>query len=151
MYKQGDDLHRPGNRPQDMAMKIFSFTGILLWGNLLTIVSRLRGITATIKFIDGAVDLLPLANGELGAYSNSIDVLFDRFPFLFLARKQRCLLRGLLIYFFGKRRGLDIRLQFGSRKTKTGLDTHCWITLDRCVQFEVKEVIDQYTMLVEYK
>lgn len=134
-----------------MAMKIFSFFSILLWGNLFTIVSRLRGITATIKFIGRAADLLPSSNGELGAYSNSINALFDGLPFLFIARKQRCLLRGLLIYFFGKRKDLDIRLQFGSRKTKIGFDTHCWISLDGQVQFEVKEVIDQYTALIEYK
>ena len=132
-------------------MKIFSIFGILLWGNLFTALSRLRGITATMQFIRRASNLLPLSKGDVGAYSDRIDTLFGRFPFLFIARKQRCLLRGLLIYFFGKRRQLDVRLQFGSKKANAGFDTHCWIALGRQVYFEVEDVIKQYTVLVEYK
>ena len=132
-------------------MKPFTILGILLWGNLFIAVSRRIGITATIRFICRIGESLPLTKGDLGAYSNSIDILLDRFPFLFLARKQRCLVRGLLLYFFGKRRRIDIRLQFGSKKTDTGLDTHCWISHGRKIQFEVEAVIKQYTLLVEYR
>jgi hypothetical protein len=132
-------------------MKVFTGLGILLWGNTFAVVSRRKGITATIRFIRLIGESLPLSKGDLGAYSNNIDTLLDRFPFLFLARKQRCLLRGLLLYFFGKRRGIDIRLQFGSKKTDSGLDTHCWISHGRKIRFEVEEVIKQYTLLVEYR
>jgi hypothetical protein len=132
-------------------MKLSTIFGILLWGNTFAAVSRRKGITATVRFICRLGKLLPLSKGDLGAYSNSIDILLDRFPFLFLARKQRCLLRGLLLYYFGKRRRIDIRLQFGSKKTENGLDTHCWISHGRKIQFEVEEVIKQYTLLVEYR
>lgn len=131
-------------------MKIISMLGILLWGNLFMVLSRHRGITATIHFIGRGCRLLPMAKENLGAYSSRIDFLLERFPFLFMGRKQRCLLRGLLLYFFGKRRRMDIRLQFGSKASETGFDTHCWITHEQKVRFEVEEVINQYTLLVEY-
>jgi hypothetical protein len=132
-------------------MTLLTILGILLWGNTFTAFSRWKGITATTRFICRMGESLPLSKGDLKAYSKRIDILLDRFPFLFLAGKQRCLVRGLLLYFFGKRRRIDIRLQFGSKKTDKGLDTHCWISHDRKIQFEVEEVIRQYTLLVEYR
>ncbi len=113
--------------------------------------SRLQGITPTIRLMCRIGKLIPLVNGNLGTYSKSIDKLLDRFPFLFIAGKQRCLVRGLLLYFFGKRHQMDIRLQFGSKQVNNGFDTHCWIKLNRQVQFEVEDVIKQYMVLVEYK
>lgn len=132
-------------------MKLSSILGIFLWGNTFTAISRLKGITATVKLICRIGESLPLAKGDLGTYSNSIDLLLERFPFLFLCRKQHCLLRGLLLYFFGKRLGIDIRLHFGSKKTDSGFDTHCWIAHGRQIQFEVEKVIKQYTRLIEYR
>jgi hypothetical protein len=132
-------------------MKLSTRIGILFWGNTFTTISRRKGITTTVRYIGRLGRVLPLPKGDLEAYSDNIDILFDTFPFLFLAAKQRCLLRGLLLYFFGKRRRIDIRLQFGSKRTDNGLETHCWISHGRKIQFEVKEVIEQYTPLVEYR
>ena len=131
-------------------MKTISVFGILWWGNVFIVLSRHSGITATIRFIGRSCQLLPMVKENLGAYSNRIDFLLERFPFLFIGRKQRCLLRGLLLYFFGKRRRMDIRLHFGSKASETGFDTHCWITHEHKVQFEVADVVNQYTPLVEY-
>jgi hypothetical protein len=148
--KQGGESHRPDSRPCELVMKIISMLGILLWGNVFMVLSRHRGITATIRFIGRACNLLPMTKKNLGAYSDRIDFLLERFPFLFMGRKQRCLMRGLLLYFHGKRRRMDIRLQFGSKASEDGFDTHCWVTLKQKVQFEVEDEVNQYTLLVEY-
>jgi len=132
-------------------MKCFWVCGILFWGNAFSVVSRLRGVTSTIRLIGRIGGALPLTRGSVGAYSAAIDRLLRQVPLLFIARKQRCLVRGYLIYFFGKRRQLDIRLHFGSKQTVGGFDTHCWIEQGRRIRFELEEVISQYTRLIEYR
>jgi hypothetical protein len=131
-------------------MKLSWIFSILFWGNLLIAISRFRGVTTTTRIARRAGRLFPISNGKLGDYSDKIDLLLRKVPFFFIARKQRCLVRGFLIYFFGKRRQMQVHLHFGSRKTDIGFDSHCWITHNTNVRFEVEDVIKQYTTLVEY-
>jgi hypothetical protein len=126
------------------------FLSILLWGNLLVGVSQAKGVTKAIRFINYLGNLFPQTGIKLDQYSSLIDKLIKRCPFLLIAGKQACLIRGLLLYFFGKRNGLNIKLCFGSKQTNRGFDTHCWIVCDGRILYEVDKVIKQYTTLVEY-
>jgi len=137
-----------------MALKLFhtglSSLGILFWGNLLTVAARWQGVTRTVRFIKKIASWLPLYAGDLDQYSIRIDKLRENLPFLFFAHRQGCLIRGLLLLFFGKRRKLNVQLHFGSKIVDQRFDTHCWISLDGKVRFEVDEVVRQYTPLIEY-
>ncbi len=128
----------------------FSAIGVLLWGNALAVAARWQGVTPTVRLIKKIAPWVPISKGGLGEYSDRIDALLKNFPFLFYAHRQVCLIRGLLLFFFGKRRKLDIRLHFGSKIVNGEFNTHCWILLDGEIRFEVDEVIRQYTTLIEY-
>jgi len=130
--------------------KLPPYLGILIWGNFFMALSRLRGVTQTIHLIRLVSDKLALHKGRLDAYADKIDWLFRRLPFLFLSKKQGCLIRGFLLYFFCKRRRFKVQLHFGCRLEKGMLHTHCWIVQDGYICFEVEDVIRRYTTLVEY-
>jgi len=103
-----------------------------------------------VRVIKKIASWLPLYAGDLDQYSIRIDKLRENLPFLFFAHRQGCLIRGLLLLFFGKRRKLNVQLHFGSKIVDQRFDTHCWISLDGKVRFEVDEVVRQYTPLIEY-
>jgi hypothetical protein len=127
-----------------------AYMGILFWGNMLTASARWRGVTPTVRMITWMASRLPATRGEFGHYSGRIDALLKNVPFLFVAHRQKCLIRGLLLFFFGKRRKLDVQLHFGSKIDHQKFNTHCWIVLDGKIHFEVDDVIRQYTTLIEY-
>jgi len=131
-----------------------STLGILIWSNLFTGFSRLRGISGTIRLIRLVVSALPMYKVSLDTVSKKIDLIINRVPCLFIARKQKCLIRGLLLYFYGKRMEQNIHLTFGCKwedKERRNLKTHCWIVHNGNIRFEVNDIIDKYVTLVEYK
>jgi hypothetical protein len=129
---------------------IFLSFSIVALGNFLVIASQLKGVTVTIRLIRSLSAWFPLETGRIDDYSMHTDRLIKKWPFLFLCHKQICLIRGLLLFFYGKRRNLDVRLNFGSRRIDHRFDTHCWIIQNGVIRFEVEDVIRQYTILVEY-
>jgi hypothetical protein len=131
-----------------------STIGILIWSNLFTGFSRLRGISGAIRLIRLIASALPMHKGLLNTFSEIIDLNLSRIPYLFFARKQKCLIRGLLLYFYGKRMGENIHLTFGCKwedKERRNLKTHCWIVHNGNIRFEVSNIIDNYVTLVEYQ
>lgn len=129
---------------------IFRSLSIVTLGNFLVVASQLKGVTGAIRLIHILAARFPLATGRIDDYSAHIDRLINKWPFLFFRHKQICLIRGLLLFFYGKRRKLDVRLNFGSRRANLRFDTHCWIIQNGFIRFEVEDVIRQYTLLVEY-
>ena len=131
-----------------------STLGVLIWSNLFTGFSRLRGISGTIRLIRLIVSALPMHKVSLDTVSIKIDLIINRVPCLFIAKKQKCLIRGLLLYFYGKRMGQNIHLTFGCKwedKERRNLKTHCWIIHNGNIRFEVSNIIDNYVTLVEYQ
>jgi hypothetical protein len=92
----------------------------------------------------------PLQEESLDNFSNKIDLLLRRLPFLFLCRKQKCLIRGFLLYFYGKRLGMDICLRFGSQWEQGKLKNHCWIIQEGIIRYEAENVIREYVTIIEY-
>ena len=128
----------------------FRSFSIVALGNFLVIASQLKGVTGAIRLIRTLSAWFPSEKGRIDDYSTHTDRLIKKWPFLFLCHKQICLIRGLLLFFYGKRRNLDVRLNFGSRRIDHRFDTHCWIIQNGVIRFEVEDVIRQYTILVEY-
>lgn len=124
--------------------------GILFWSNLFIIISRFFGVTTTIRVIHLLGRTLPLKAKLLDTVSYRIDLLYQRFPFLFVAKKQKCLIRGFLLFFFGKRMRFDICLRFGCQLENERLKTHCWILENNIIRYEVDEVIKEYVTLIDY-
>lgn len=95
---------------------------------------------------------LPPRNSPLEADSERIERCYARFRHLFVARGQKCLIRGFLLYFYGKRAGKDVRLIFGAAPSEdSGAPKwHCWIVEARQLKFEVPEVIGAYTPFLEF-
>lgn len=122
-----------------------------LWSNFFVLCSRLLGVPGAICVIRLLVSVMPPRKGTLESISDKLDALLGgRLSFLFLAKKQRCLIRGLILFYYGKRLRLDVGLRFGCRRKDGMLKTHCWIVRDGVVLFERKGVIDNYVVLVEY-
>lgn len=114
--------------------------------------SRVKGVTGTIRLIKKMAHFLPPVKPGAEEISEEITFLHKRFPFLFLAKDQKCLIRGFLLFFYGKRMGLNMRLRFGCcwDDDKDDMKVHCWILLENKYFYEIAEVIDEYELLVEY-
>jgi hypothetical protein len=123
---------------------------IWFWSNLFMGWSRFRGVTGTVSMIRWLVEHLPPKAGSLEMVSDKVSRLHRRFPFLFVGRRQKCLIRGFLLLFYAKRMGLDVLLRFGCRWEGDALKTHCWIVRGDVSLFEVADVLDEYETLVEY-
>ena len=133
-----------------MPVNYLSYIAILFWSNLFIIMSRFYGVTATIRAINWLGRMLPLKTKLLDTVSDRADILYQRFPFLFVARRQKCLIRGFLLFFFGKRMGVDICLRFGCQLENSLLKTHCWILENNIIRYEVDEVVKEYVTLIDY-
>lgn len=121
------------------------------WSNFFIFCSRLLGVSGAVRTIHLLVSVLPHRKGTLESISDKLDALLGgRLSFLFLAKKQRCLIRGFVLFFYGKRFRLDVGLRFGCRRKDGILVTHCWIVRDGEVLFERQSVIDDYVVLVAY-
>lgn len=125
---------------------------LLVLSNLFMLWNRFFGISSTIKLIKRCATLTTASDESLESISNKVDKCRQRAPYLFLFRKQKCLIRGYLLYFFGKNTGRDIRLVFGATKTNcSGLVAwHCWILEQDQIKFEVPTVIEMYVPFIEY-
>jgi hypothetical protein len=123
---------------------------LCLWANLLVAFSQAAGVPKTIWLIRCLARLLPLRRGSLDEHSQSLDRILKPFPFLFLRRRQRCLIRGLSLFFTAKRLGLDVCLQFGSKLEDGEFLTHCWILCDGKICFEPEKIPTDFVLLVEY-
>lgn len=95
---------------------------------------------------------LPRHDSPLEADSERIERCYSRLRYLFIARKQKCLIRGFLLYFYGKRAGKDVRLIFGAAPSERcgSPKWHCWIVEASRLKFEVPEVIETYTPFLEF-
>lgn len=115
--------------------------------------SRLCGLAATIALINRWADRLRLAEISLDDVSERVERAYARYRFLFVARRQKCLIRGFLIFFYAKRARMDIRLIFGAADDGKGRPPkwHCWIVADNEVKYEMQDVIDTYTPFIEYR
>jgi hypothetical protein len=125
---------------------------LLLLSNVFVLWSRLFGVRPTIRLIQAWARRLKLADASLDGVSDCIERSYRRYRVLFVARRQKCIVRGFLLYFYGKRARLDVRLIFGAAASEPGRAPkwHCWIVLDDVVRFEVPEVIGQYTPFIEF-
>ncbi len=130
--------------------KDFSVLEIWFWSNFFIAWSRIQGVPSTIHLICRMSQACPSQGKLLDSTSEQINLLIGRFPFLFLARKQRCLIRGFLLFFQGKRTREDVRLRFGCHWEQGRLKTHCWILQKGVVRFEVQKVMKDLVTLVEY-
>lgn len=128
----------------------FSLLEVCFWCNFFVGWSRFRGVPQTIRLIRRLAQAFPLRKGAIHIFSERVNLLLRRLPFLFLARHQSCLIRGFLLYFYGKRLGIDICLHFGSQLDQGKFKTHCWILEQGIIRYEVEEVIRDYVVLVEY-
>ncbi len=127
-----------------------SFLALLLWSNLFVALTRIFGVPKTMGYIRDLAETLPLSPGSLEAVSRKVDALRKTFRFLLLARKQPCLIRGLSIYFYGKRMDLPVSLCFGARLQSGSLKGHCWIREHGILRFEVEDIIEQFATFLEY-
>ena len=112
--------------------------------------SRLMGVPKTVKLIKRLSLMLPLDGESLNHISENIDLIYKRTRYLLLAQKQKCLIRGFLIFFYGKRLGAAIRLVFGVQMEDRDPKWHCWLVEEENLLFEVDEVISRYVQMVEY-
>lgn len=130
----------------------------VLLSNLFILWSRVFGVASTVRFIKLLARSLPFHDASLDVDSARIERCYKRFRYLFIARRQKCLIRGFLLYFYGKRARRDVRLIFGaaplenpdSRVDLASPKWHCWITEAHQLKFEVSEVIGQYTPFLEF-
>jgi hypothetical protein len=60
-----------------------------------------------------------------------------------------CLTRGLTLYWFLRRAGLDVELRFGLDPAHDGdlTDGHCWLTLDGAPYLEPRDPRPRFTEL----
>ena len=128
----------------------FSLMTVWFWSNFFVQWSHFRGVPGTIRLIRRLARTLPKRQRSIEGYLHKLNLLLNHMPFLFPARKQGCLIRGFLLFFYGKRFDMDVRLCFGAKWSQDELKTHCWILEQGFARFEVTDVIKDYVVLVEY-
>lgn len=115
--------------------------------------NRLFGVASTVGLIRRCAAGQPRLSGvPLEEISLKIDLWCGRYPYLFVGRSQKCLIRGYLLYFYGKRSGRPVQLIFGASESaaRQTVKWHCWIMEEGRIKFEVPEVIGDYTPFLEY-
>jgi len=72
---------------------------------------------------------LVVDSGREGAQriAQCVDDLLQRSPYLV---RRGCLTRGITLYFFLCRAGLDVDLHFGVGEVKGAIEGHCWLEMD---------------------
>jgi hypothetical protein len=87
---------------------------------------------------------------DLETLSRQVDRWYSVLRPLFLAADQKCLIRGLLLYFYGKRMGYEVRLVFGGRKDGGDILWHCWIVDGTGARFELPGPLSEYVPVLEF-
>lgn len=114
------------------------------------LLSRFRGVPGTIHLIRLLADRLAPLKACLDDTSRKLSCFHRKMPFLFFAAKQKCLIRGFVLFFYGKRMGIDIRLRFGCCWKNNEIKTHCWILVQDSPCYETAEFLEEFEMLIEY-
>lgn len=112
--------------------------------------SRFRGVSGTTRLIRYLAHRLVPLEECLDDTSQKLSCLHQKMPFIFFAAKQKCLIRGFVLFFYGKRMGIDIRLRFGCCWKNNDLKTHCWIMVQDGPCYETDEFLNEFEMLIDY-
>ena len=125
---------------------------MLLFGNYLMAHSRLYGVPATVKRISEGRLYWPAGRTRIDAVSRKLDWWWKWTPWLFIGKNQKCLVRGLVLFFYAKRQEEEVVLTFGAKPdtSSNDLQWHCWLTIDGRIQYEVDEEILKYTPVLSY-
>jgi len=123
---------------------------IWFWSNFLVGYCRLTNVPRCMRMINTFTQWLPSAMGDLNLIAEMVDRLLTHSPWLFIYKRQVCLIRGLIVYFYGKRLRKDVTLQFGSKFSQGKLRTHCWTRHENTIYFESEAAIREYVVLIDY-
>ena len=131
---------------------MFVYLSIPLLSNVFMLWNRLFGIPSTVKLIKRCTVSNTGSADSLVTMSERINCCLQRYPYLFLYRRQGCLIRGYLLFFFGKRSGCNISLVFGAAKKddSDAVDWHCWILEQEQIKFEEPEMVKRYVPFIKY-
>jgi hypothetical protein len=111
---------------------------------------KIAGVPGAIRMARLLARLFPLRSGDLERDAERLDRLLDRYPRRFLRRRKRCLVRGVYLYFQGKRMRQGMRLRFGCRSEGGKLASHCWLIQDGAVRFEDPDPLLDFVVLEEF-
>ena len=67
-----------------------------------------------------------------------------------LRSRHPCLLRCLVLYRYGRRRGVPVSIHFGVKRGVDGLQGHSWVSLDGTPLFEAEEALRSYASIYTY-
>jgi hypothetical protein len=67
-----------------------------------------------------------------------------------LRSRHPCLLRCLVLYRYGRRRGVPVSIHFGVKRGVDGLQGHSWVSLDGTPLFEAEEMLRSYASIYTY-
>ena len=86
-------------------------------------------------------------NGRIEYILTSIDsILQIGWPFI----KKRCYPRGLTLYYFLNRAGVNVGLYFGATKINDNLAGHCWLVKDGEPYSELEDPRTQYKEIYHF-
>ncbi len=124
---------------------------VIVLGNGFILLSRWLGVPSTMKWIVRAARWDWSGSADLDSISNRLDWWLKKTPWLFIGHRQKCLIRGFVLYYQAKRRRLNVSLTFGAKSGVLGVpDWHCWLAIDGKIHYEVAEVIQQYVPMLVY-
>jgi hypothetical protein len=126
-------LHRPGD--------IFLFLRIFLFAAAVPALGRLSLLKLE--------QLLKPKHRSLSAEPAGIQKMIDYVDLVLRFGKpmirSRCLTRGLTLYYFLRRAGLDVTLCFGLENFENRYHGHCWLVKDGVPFSEPKDPRSMYT------
>jgi hypothetical protein len=137
VFAHGDEKlenhwHYVADEVSSAGARVLAAFWVLLWGDCFVLASRLMGLARTARLIKALAWLLPTRKTDLGRVARRLSRADKRFGPAFLAGNRPCLIRGLVLYFYGKRMRRPVRLVVGGRRQE-GTDSllwHCWVVED---------------------
>lgn len=80
---------------------------------------------------------------------NKTHILCRKIQLGLLRAKRPCLVRALVLYEVGLRKGIDIQIVIGVKKNNNKLDGHAWIELAG-LPYRENESVKHYTEMIRY-
>lgn len=114
---------------------LYLFTHIFLFAVSLPALLRLN--ISQLQWVLEPVELPTFVDpAKVQKITNCVNLMMSAdLPFI----RPGCLTRGITLYYFLKRSGVDLRLAFGLGKVNNQYAGHCWLTMDGAPYLERRD------------
>ena len=130
-----EQIHRPGD--------FILFARIFLFAATVPLLFRLKLVTLE-RFVAPKISSVVANQETIEKIINYVELARQTgYPLV----RRRCLTRGLTLYYFLSRAGLNVELCFGMGDAQNQFLGHCWLTKEEVPFLEAEDPRPKYTIM----